>query len=73
MLCIFVLSVVTSFPFLILLSLLALFLDKSDLWFVSFVHILNEPAFSFIDFFYSLLHFLFIYFYSDFGFCNPRK
>ena len=43
----------------IVLSLLPFFLDESGQMFISFVYLLKEPAFSFIDLCYCFLHFFF--------------
>ena len=73
-----VLSVVTSpFSFLTLLILIFLpfFLDESGQWFVYFVYLFKESAFSFVDFCYSLFCFFFIYFcpnFMTFSFYKPQ-
>ena len=77
-LCISVLSVVTSpFSLLILLIFLPFFLDVSGQWFVNFVYLLKEPAFSFSDLvtvsvsfsFISALVFMISFLLLTLGFC----
>ena len=48
---------ISNFVDLILFPFL---LDESGQWFVYFIYLLKEPAFSFVDFCYSLLYFSFI-------------
>ena len=48
------------------LILLPFFLDESGWWFVYFIYLIKEPAFSFVDFGYGLLCFFYIYFCSNF-------
>ena len=59
-------SVISPFSFL---SLLIWFFSQFFLWdgqwFVYFIYLLKEPAFSFVDFCYSLLCFFFSYFCSQ--------
>ena len=62
-LCSFVISNFSNFADLILLPFS---LDESSWWFVYFIYLLKEPAFSFVDFCYSLLCFFLIYFCSNF-------
>ena len=67
--CISALSVVTSLSFLILLIWvppLSLFLISMAKGLSILFYLLKEPAFTFIDLCYCLLHFFFIYFCSDF-------
>ena len=65
-LCISIVSIVSSFSFLILLVwILSFFLDDSDKTFINFVYLLKELAFSFIDLCYCFLHLYFIYLYYD--------
>lgn len=61
--CISIMSIVTSFSFLILLIWVFyhFFLDESGKMFISFVYLHKEPPFSYINLCYSFIHFSLIF------------